>query len=78
MDLLHQSVQERSAPTATGTRSKALADLAGARNFFHADVVDHFTPRDVEAEAKFIIGLHGGLLTRCRHGGSAKLRCGKH
>ncbi len=52
-------LQKGPAPTATGSCAVALGELAGAVRAFESQVISHFAPSDMKAEAKFFVGLHG-------------------
>lgn len=53
-----QTLQERSAPTASGSGSKALRKFASTSRLLYADVLFYFSPRNVETQAKIIVGFH--------------------
>jgi hypothetical protein len=53
-----EALQEGAAPAAAGSGAVALGKLAEAAGLFETDKVFDFAPRDVEAEAKFFVGLH--------------------
>jgi hypothetical protein len=59
MSLLEQLPEKRAAPPAARPRAKAVAELRGALRLLGAKVVHHLPLRDVEAEAKFVIQIHG-------------------
>lgn len=73
--------QEWNAPAATGPRSPALAELAGAGGAMDAEVVLDLPPGHMKTKADFIIRLHQQALSspqgaagwhqECRMGGGA-------
>ena len=58
MTLFQQTFQKGAAPTAAGSGSVAVGQLAGQLGFFDADVLHDFALRDVKAEADFVVVIH--------------------
>jgi hypothetical protein len=58
LSLFEQFDQEWSTPTAAGTCTKTLAQLAGPNWLFQPKVVHHFPFRNVKAEAEFVVQFH--------------------
>lgn len=56
--LFQQTLQERTAPAASGSGSVALGKLAGQFGLFDANELNDFPLRDVKAEADFIVVIH--------------------
>lgn len=59
-----QSFQLLSAPSTTGTCTTTFMQLTRGSNPMNANIVEDFPPRNVEAEAKFVVCVHR-LLSGC-------------
>ena len=53
-------LEEGDAPHAAGAGAEAFADEAGDAWIFAREIVADFAEADVEAEADFVVGKHGG------------------
>jgi hypothetical protein len=53
--------EKGNAPSAAGSRPSTITQLAGDARTVHAEMVQYFSLRDVEAEADFVVELHGRL-----------------
>jgi hypothetical protein len=58
LKVLEQLSQERTAPTATGTRPKTFAQLPGSLGTFHTQEVDYFAFADVKTQTELVIQFH--------------------
>jgi hypothetical protein len=54
-----QSTQVRSTPTAARAGPETVAQLAGPRRSFHAQVIQYFALGHVKAQAKLFVEFHG-------------------